>query len=335
MMMDRIRQQGKSFQTFKTYWHWSKRYLEYCKSSGVGKETPAREAAESWLTHLANVDRVSATTQSLALQSICYLYRHVLKRPLEGVSAIRAKKRKPAPEVCTRDEVRRLVEAQSGLSRLVTLMMYGCGLRISGVMNLRIKDLFFDRNQIHVHGAKGQKDRYVQFPEFLHPMVQRQVESIRMLHASDTKHGRNGVSLPDAFGRKCPSAHKSFHWYYLFCSEAESKCPFTGTLYRHHRDKSNTARQIKLAAERAGIDRRITSHALRHSWATHLSENGVDLRTIQELAGHEHIETTQRYLHVDQNRATATRSPVEALGDALKEPRRKDDKDPPAFRVVG
>jgi integrase len=164
-----------------------------------------------------------------------------------------------------------------------------------------------------VRGGKGDKDRHCQFPEVLHAGVRQQIESMRVLHADDVRQGLNGVSLPDGWGRKSPSAHLDFSWWYLFASDNYSRCPRSGKLFRHHRDRSNISRQIKSATKRAGIEKRITSHNLRHSFSTHSVEQGLPIHTLQKLLGHTDIRTTETYLHASKDSATAAKSPLESL----------------------
>lgn len=330
-MRERIHVQGKSKETFKTYWHWCARYIDFCVERGIGKETRAESAVEDWLTFLAVDRRVSKTTQNLALQSVCYLYRQVLGRPLEGVSAIRAKRPQQVREVASVEEVSDLFCELSGVPLLVAQMMYGCGLRISDVARLRRKDIHFDRSQLHIHTAKGDKGRFTCFPKVLHDPVRRQLDSVRILHRLDIEQNPNGVSLPYAWRRKSPRSGLDFSWYYLFPSDSLSRDD-SDVLCRHHRDKGHLAREIKQAAERAGIERRITSHVLRHSYATHANEQGVDMRILQQLLGHSDIRTTETYVHANKDRATAAKSPLETLQDRaqtlresqLSNPQRKE-----------
>jgi integron integrase len=316
-MLHRIRATGRSELTFKTYWGWCEKYIDFLRQHAEEFRNPeltSRSKAERWLSSLANgKEWVSKNTQNLALQSICYLYREVLKQPLEGVSALRSKRPENVREVVDQSELIRLFRALRGVELLAAQLMYGCGLRIGDVAKLRIKDISFERSQIHIHSGKGDKSRYVPFPNVLHEPVKKQIESMRVVHADDVRQNLNGVSLPDGFGRKCKSAHLEFAWWYLFASDNYSKCHRSGTLYRHHRDKSHIGRLIKDAVKRAGIDKRITSHCLRHSWATHSNEMGVDIRTLQVLLGHTDIRTTEIYVHANKDKATASKSPLESL----------------------
>ncbi len=316
-MLNRIRSTGRSEETFKTYWFWCEKFFRFVKDQSGSWKHPrecGRAEVEAWLSSLANgKEWVSKNTQNLALQSVCYLYREVIRKPLEDINALRSKRPENVREVVDQSELVKLFAALRGVELLAAQLMYGCGLRIGDVAKLRIKDISFERRQIHIHSGKGDKSRYVAFPECLHDLVRKQIESMRVLHADDIRQGLNGVSLPDGFGRKSPKAHLEFAWWYLFASDNYSKCPRSGTLYRHHRDKSHIGRLIKDAVSRAGIDKRITSHCLRHSWATHSNEMGVDIRTLQVLLGHTDIRTTEIYVHANKDRATASKNPLEAL----------------------
>lgn len=216
-------------------------------------------------------------------------------------------------------------------------MMYGLGLRIGELAKIRIKDISFERKQIHIYGAKGQKDRMVQFPEPLHEPVQRQIDSMKVLWKFDIADGLNGVSLPDSFGRKSPSSHLEFAWFYLFCSDLYSECPHTKKLYRHHRDVSGFSKALKKAVRTAGVTKRITAHCLRHSNGTHYLEEGGKIHDLKELFGHASIETTERYAHVQKDGVTATKSPLETLlaNPGHRQQKPKPDEKPFTLRVVG
>jgi len=316
-MLYRIRATGRSEATFKSYWYWCEKFFRFVRQQTGQWKHPrncGRDEVEAWLSSLTNGrEWVSKNTQNLALQAVCYLYREVLKQPLENVDALRSKRPEHVREVVDQSELLKLFAAMRGVELLAAQLMYGCGLRIGDLVKIRIKDISFERSQIHIHSGKGDKSRYVAFPSCLHEQVRKQIESMRVLHSDDVRQGLNGVSLPDGFGRKCRSAHLEFAWWYLFASDNYSRCPRSGTLYRHHRDKSHIGRLIKDAVKRAGIDKRITSHSLRHSWATHSNEMGVDIRTIQVLLGHSDIRTTEIYVHANQHRATASRNPLQEL----------------------
>ncbi len=330
-MWERIRLQGKAKSTFETYWGWCSRYIDFANTrQPTGGWENAEQAATDWLSSL----QVSSKTQNLALQSICYLYREVLNRPLVGVRAIRSKIPQRVRDVLDESEVERLFAELRGVNLLVALLIYAAGLRIGDAISLRVKDLSFERCQIHVYDGKGMKDRHCQFPEVLHDTVRRQLDSSKVLWEWDKENNPNGVSLPGAFDRKSPKASNEWKWYYLFPSDHLSRDD-EGRLKRHHRDASNVSREIKAASERAGIDKRITSHNLRHSYATHSIEHGVPIHTLQRLLGHTDIRTTEGYLHASKDGATAAKSPLENI---LANPQtaidnRREDQEPPRLRV--
>jgi integron integrase len=315
-LRQKIRLQGLSDKTFDAYWHWVYHFLCFAKDKRGKWVHPSElreRQVEIWLKHLANDLNVSANTQNQAFSALCYLYRHVIGKPLEDVSALRAKRPDRIRESLDQSEIVELFDELRGNALLAARLMYASSFRIGEIGAIRIKDISFERKQIAIRGGKGQKDRMVGFPEVLHAAVRRQIESMRLLWKQDVDEGRNGVSLPNRFGIKSPSSHKEFAWYYLFTSENESKCPTTGKLLRHHQDMGHVARQIKNAATKCGFSKRVTSHNLRHSFATHSLENGVPIHVVQKLMGHTSLETTECYLHVTKNGATAAQSPLTQL----------------------
>jgi site-specific recombinase XerD len=191
-------------------------------------------------------------------------------------------------------------------------LMYGAGLRISDVASIRLKDINFERSQLSIKAGKGDKWRFTAFPEVIHDAVKRQIESVKVIWKHDQQDNPNGVSLPDSYRKKAPNAARELRWYWLFPGENLSRGE-EGILCRHHRHQDHIAATIKAAADKAGIITRVTSHVLRHSYTTHAHEQGVSVRTLMELLGHESIETTQLYLHADKNGATAAHSPLTQL----------------------
>ena len=311
-----IRAQGKADSTADVYWYWIERFIRFAKAKRgvwVDPQSMGRRQVEIFLSSLANEGNVSASTQNQAFAALCYLYREVYGKPLENVAALRAKRTKTIRDVADQSEVVKLLGELRGTSKLVAMMMYACSFRIGEVVRLRIKDIAFERRQIAIRNSKGEKSRVVGFPEVLHGAVARQVESMRVLWKHDVADGLNGVSLPKAFGRKASGAHREWPWWYLFASDHYSPCPNSGRLFRHHADKGNIGRQIKQAAVRAELPKRITSHCLRHSFATHSLENGVPIHVVQALMGHTSIETTEGYLHVTKDGVTSAKSPLESL----------------------
>lgn len=319
-LKETVRAQGKAESTGEAYGYWLDRYLSWCRENRVGKETKAEVAVERYLSMLANVLDVSATTQNQAFAALCYFYLHVVKRPLEGVSALRAKRPDRIRDVLDESEIVELFNQLSGVALLSARMMYASSFRIGEIGRIRIKDISFERRQIVVRGAKGEKDRIVGFPEVLHDAVRRQIESMKVLWKHDLADGLNGVSLPHAFGRKSPSSHREFAWWYLLTSDNYSRDPISGNMYRHHQDMGHIARQIKNAAQKCGFAKRVTSHCLRHSFACHSLENNVPIHVVQQIMGHTSVETTQRYLHVKKDGVTSAKSPLTVLEQSpLKE----------------
>jgi integron integrase len=338
MLRESIRMQGKSSKTADVYWMWCKRFLLFARDKRGAWVHPSelRERhVEVWLKHIANVDDVSANTQNQAFSALCYLYRHVLKQPLENVSAFRAKRPDRVRDVLDQEELVQLFDQLTGIPLLVARMMYASSFRIGEVGDLRIKDISFQRRQIVVRGGKGEKDRIVGFPAILHEDVQRQIEAVRLIWQADVARKQNGVSLPHRFGIKSPRSRLDFAWYYFLPSDHYSRCPHTGTMYRHHIDMGNVARRIKEAALRCGFAKRVTSHVLRHSFATHSLENGVPIHVVQRLMGHTSIETTQGYLHMAKDGVSAAKSPLEQLLANPPQREKPADETPAKFRVVG
>ncbi len=314
-LQNKIKLQGKSPKTFETYWQWIEDFLRYLKSANgdwVHPKDCGRQEIEDWLTWLATHRHVSKSSQNTALQSVLYVYRELLGVSVENVSAMRSKRPSKVREVISVDEVRRLFEQMDGVSLLAAQLMYGCGLRISDVVGLRLKDISFDRKQLCVKAGKGDKWRYTSFPEVIHDAVRRQIESVKVIWRHDANDNSNGVSLPDSFRKKAPNAARELRWYWLFPGDQLSK-GHEGILCRHHRHPDHIARQIKEAADRAEITSRVTSHVLRHSYATHSHEQGVPMRTLMQLLGHNDIRTTEIYVHADEHGSTGAKSPLEAI----------------------
>lgn len=311
----KIKTQGLSLKTFETYAKYCNEFFKFLKVS-KGQWTHPKEAGraeiEAWLTHKANVEHCSKNTQNTALQSVLYLYRHVLGVEIQNVSAMRAKRAYHTREVMSVEEVAALFNELAGVDLLAAQLMYGCGLRISDVVGLRLKDISFDRSQLSIKAGKGDKWRFTCFPEVIHESVRRQINSVRVLWSRDQDQNPNGVALPDSYRKKCPSAALDLRWYWLFPSDNLSRGE-DKILCRWHRDSDHICRQISQASKRAGIMTRVTSHVLRHSYATHAHEQGVPMRTLMDLLGHNDIRTTEIYVHADQHKATSAKSPLESL----------------------
>jgi len=335
-MKQKIKLQGKSEKTFETYWTWCEDFLRFLRFKNHGEwvrpETVGRKEIEDWLTWLANERHVAKNSQNTALQSVLYLYREMLGIQIENVSAMRLKRPQHVREVASVEDVRKLFEQLDGVGLLAAQLMYGCGLRISDVIALRLKDISFERKQLCVKNGKGDKWRFTSFPEVVHDAVKRQIESVKVIWRHDQDQNPNGVSLPDSFRSKAPNAARELRWYWLFPGEKISR-GHEGILCRHHRHPDHIGRCIKTAVDRAEITSRVTSHVLRHSYATHAHEQGVPMRTLMQLLGHNDIRTTEIYVHADEHAATSAISPLEKI---LSEPIKKDipkDNGKPSLRL--
>jgi integron integrase len=338
-MKAKIKLQGLSPKTYDTYALYCEEFFRFlAKRSGgwVHPKEAGRSEIEAWLTHKATVEHCAKSTQNTALQSVLYLYREVLGISIENVSAMRAKRAVHTREVMSVEDVGKLFSQLAGVDLLAAQLMYGCGLRISDVVGLRLKDISFDRKQLSVKAGKGDKWRFTSFPEVIHSAVHRQIDSVRVLWSRDKEQNPNGVGLPDNYRKKCPSAALDLRWYWLFPSDNLSRGE-DGVLCRWHRHEDHIGRQISQAAKRAGIMTRVTSHVLRHSYATHAHEQGVPMRTLMELLGHQDIRTTEIYVHADQHGATQAKSPLETLlsnPQSIKELRKaNEDDDKPTLRI--
>ncbi|WP_416768829.1 integron integrase [Sulfurimonas sp. ST-25] len=298
LVREQIRLRHYSMQTEKSYVGWVKRYIFFHH-----KKHPAemgKAEIEAFLTHLAVERNVSATTQNQAFNALLFLYTQVLGIPLkdQNIQALRAQQRVHVPVVLTKEEVIRILSGLAGVYQLMAYLMYGCGLRMKEVLQLRVKDIDFGFDRVYVWDSKSLKDRTVPLPQKIKQRLRLQVEYVEELHRMDLADGCGSVYLPHALERKYPAAHKETKWQYLFPMKTISTDPRTGLRRRHHILERTFGRNIKLAAEKSGIHKRVTSHIFRHSYATHLLQSGVDIRSIQELLGHKSVETTMIYTHV-------------------------------------
>lgn len=307
---DALRVKHYAYRTEECYVDWVRRYILF-----HNKRHP-KDMAESdvaaFLTHLAVHGHVSASTQNQALSALLFLYRHVLKQPLaDSIDAVRARQSKHLPTVLSPDEVRRLFQHLQGIHQLLAKLLYGSGLRIKEALRLRVKDLDFSQGQIIVRDTKGNHDRLTILPQSIAEQLQAHLVQVRQIHTTDLSLGFGAVYLPFALARKYPNAEREWIWQYVFPSQKRSQDPRSSDVRRHHQDDSALQRSLKLATQQAEIPKKVTCHTLRHSFATHLLQNGYDIRTIQELLGHKDVKTTMIYTHVLNRGKLGVLSPLD------------------------
>lgn len=299
-----------SVRTEEAYWNWIRQFIVF-----HGKKHPREmgtEQVHEFLAHLATDRNVAVATQNQALNALVFLYAQVLHQPLGQLEEY-ARPSRPArlPVVLIRTEVQRLLAAMPEKYALPARLLYGTGLRVMEALRLRVKDIDFGAGQIGVRDGKGFKDRVTMLPEILRAPLGEQLERARAWHGLDLAGGFGRVHLPFALGRKYPKADREWCWQYVFPAEKRSVDPQTGVVRRHHMQEENLQRAVKEAARRAGLTKPVTPHVLRHSFATHLLEAGYDIRTVQDLLGHEDVTTTQIYTHVMSRPGIGVRSPLD------------------------
>jgi integron integrase len=309
---ERIRYCHYSLRTEQAYVFWVRRFVRF-----HGMRHPREMGGahvEAFLTDLATRKHVSPSTHKQALSAILFLYREVLNVELPWMMAIgRPQSRPRLPVVLSREEVVRLLDQLDGRDYLIASLLYGSGLRLLECLQLRAKDVDFDRRVIVVRDGKGSKDRVVMLPVPLIDTLWEQLDCSRKIWASDRRARIPGVWLPDALSRKYRRAAESWPWFWIFPSPTLSVDPRSGIRRRHHQYEQTVGRALSRAAGRARLVKKVTAHTLRHSFATHLLESGIDIRRIQELLGHSDVSTTMIYTHVLGKSAAGTRSPLELL----------------------
>lgn len=312
LMRDKIRVKHYSIRTENQYLQWAKRYILFHKKRHP-KEMGGQEV-EAFLSHLATVGNVSASTQNQALAALLFLYREVLEQELPWMDdVVRAKKPQRIPVVLSKGEVARVLKCMQGGHGLIARLLYGTGMRIMECCRLRVQDIDFDRYEISIRNGKGAKDRVTMLPEALVLPLRLHLEWRRGIFDGDLAKGMAEVYLPDALERKYPNAARSWPWQYIFCSGRHSIDPRSGRERRHHLDEKLVQRAFKKAVLAANITKPATPHTLRHSFATHLLEGGYDIRTVQELLGHSDVSTTMIYTHVLNKGGRGVSSPLDVL----------------------
>jgi len=307
-----IRLRHYSLSTEKTYLGWIARFKTYLRD----REPYLLEAndVKKYLTHLALHDRVSASTQNQAFNALLFLFRHILHVEMDDLTSVaRAKRKMNLPVVLSRDEVKKLFSFLDGPYLFMAQLMYGCGLRLTECLRLRIKDVDFENDLLMVRSGKGEKDRALMIPEKIKERLVKHVASVKEIHDRDVEIGYGEVSLPDALEKKYPSAPKEWGWQWVFPAQKLSIDPRTGKVMRWHIHPAAIQRAVKEAVVEASLPKKASCHTLRHSFATHLLEAGHNIRTIQELLGHKHVNTTMIYTHVIRKKPSEIRSPLDGL----------------------
>jgi len=305
------RRKGYALSTERTYWRWAVRFIRFhgtCHPLQMGAAEIRR-----FLSYLAVERDVASATQNQALNALIFLYESVLGEEVGAIGTFeRAKAPERLPTVLSKEEVRAVLDAMNGTRKLVASLLYGSGLRLSEALRLRVKDLRFDHHQLLVRQGKGQKDRVTMLPSVLHDALRRQLGKAKAWHAEDTEAGYGAVYLPKALRRKYPNAATEWAWQWVFPSPRRSEDPRSGTVRRHHLSRSHIQKGVRQAVQASEIDKKASCHTLRHAFATHLLEDGYDVRTVQRLLGHKSLETTMVYTHVAA-RSAGARSPLETL----------------------
>jgi integron integrase len=310
-LRDQIRLKQYSFRTEDTYVHWVREYIlfhdkRHPREMGVAE-------INQFITHLVVERKASASTQNQALSAILFLYRNLLEADLDEASLnfIRPKKGKRVPTVLSREEARAVIANMSGAYKLMVQIMYGGGLRLMECLRLRIKDIDFQNHRILVYDGKGGDDRVTMLPDSIIAPLREHLQRVKVAHQKDLAAGFGSVYIPYALGKKYPLAHKEWIWQYVFPASTLYTDPETGIVRRHHIHETALQRSIKAAVRLAKINKRVTPHTFRHSFATHLLQNGYDIRTVQELLGHKDVKTTMIYTHVLQRGGLTVKSPLD------------------------
>ena len=309
-LVARIREKHLAWKSEQTYRYWARRITQFCE--GRRPEEISGEDLGRFLSHLAVKERCAGATQRQALNAGVFFLREVLGRDPGQMEAFeRPARRRNVPSVLSREECRKLFGELGGTARMMAELMYGAGLRLSELLRLRVKDVDIERLQLAVRAGKGDKDRLTMVPRSLAGPLKAHRERLRGLHAADRAAGLPGVALPEALARKWPKAGEKFEWFWMFPSRNLMTDPRSGVVRRHHVLDATFQKAIREAAARAQLDKKVTPHTLRHSFATHLLEGGTGIRDLQDLLGHADISTTEIYLHTAKQTGVGIRSPLD------------------------
>lgn len=303
-MRTEIRRRNYAAKTEKAYVNWVQRFSRF--HSGEELAELDNDQIVDYLNYLAEERNVTGATQNQALCAIVFLYKEVMGRDVSGLNNLkRAKRSKNVPTVLSAEEVKEVISRMNGMPKLIAFLMYGTGMRLSEALRLRIQDVDFATRQIYIRNSKGLKDRSTLLPQILTTALRNQVKRVTDQHQRDLDRGYGAAPMPKALARKYPSASKELGWQYVFPSSSITKDQ------RWHCSPSTVQKSVKAASRSAGLTKRIGTHTLRHSFATHLLQSGYDIRTVQELLGHNNLKTTMKYTHVIQSRKVD--SPADAF----------------------
>jgi integron integrase len=305
-----IRLRHYSYRTEKAYVDWIRRFILYHERRHP--RDMGGDEVRDFLSHLASERQVSPATQAQALAAVLFLYKRVMNVDLPWIdNVVRARRPKRLPTVLTKNEALRVIAHLQGVHQLIGGFLYGSGLRLLEALRLRVKDLDFYHRRVLVRDGKGSKDRVTVLPESISDALRTHLNNVRLRHEHAIASGYGGVELPYALSRKYPRAHLQWGWQYVFPASRPSTDPRTRAWRRHHVHEESVQRQVRHAARAAGIEKPVSPHTFRHSFATHLLEAGYDIRTVQELLGHKDVSTTQIYTHVMAPGTNAVQSPLD------------------------
>ncbi|MEM8561046.1 MAG: integron integrase [Pseudomonadota bacterium] len=306
-----LRTRQYSLRTKKTYLYWVRHFIYFHDRRHPGEMGNAE--IERFLNYLAVTRKVSAATQNQALCALVFMYRHVLRREIEDLKYGFAKRPRNLPTVLSPAEIKSILGHLDGKYWTITALLYGCGFRIKEALALRVKDVDFANKSIFVFRGKGGKDRYTLLPDSMIEPLKHQIEDMRSLHEEDLLEGYGYSSIDTSLKRKYGASLKDFAWQYLFPSSTRCQHPIDGYICRHHLHGTAYAKQLRRAVRASRVNKRVTAHTFRHSFATNLLRSGSDIRTVQELLGHADLRTTEIYTHVVGRHRAGTHSPVDML----------------------
>ncbi len=309
-----IRLKHYSYSTERTYLDWVKRFFIYVSETHKSISYISEKDLKNFLTWLAVNQRVSSSTQNQAFNALLFLFREVLRKDVGDLKGtVRAKRGVRLPVVLTVEEIKSILSQLSGRNLLIAQLLYGSGLRLMECARLRVKDVEFGGNLIYVRSGKGDNDRTTILPKVTKEFLKNHLEEIKVIHEKDLAEGYGEVHLPEALSRKYPNAEKDWAWQYVFPANQRSVDPRSGKIRRHHITDKAIQSAIGTAFKKAAIPKHATVHTLRHSFATHMLMNGVNIREVQELLGHKNVETTMIYTHVIRDMTNAPKSPLDLI----------------------